>query len=447
MKFRNNVKFNTIAAYALIVIAFGLIYALVIFNLGAVFGFLTWLLGKLKTVLYAAFFAFLGISPMRFFDRILTKHLFRTKRRQPLVRVLSVILTILLFVIILLVFILAIVPSLQSGFQELQQSLNPAIEETGKWIEQNLKQSALLLPIYTELTDYLSAEILGTSGDGLFSVIAGYLGNIANEASAMFLGLVLGMYCLLFRRKISSISAKIVTSLLPNRFNTFAFKGLKRTYFYFMEYLSIRVISAIYLALLSYLICWVFGIPYRSLVAIVVFVFNLVPRFGGALITAILPLFLLILNRRYALPLFLILLVLHVLHNFMVEPFFLRKRLRPNIGMTIALTLIFSALFGFVGFVFAVPMYATIHAVIQNMQTKRLLVRSLPVSNSYYLTLDLLTENEELEDDGSGDDEEAGDVLASAADGIAREEPGSNHVVAISDTAPACGGDASESDT
>ena len=232
MKFRNNTRLNTVAAYAMIVIAVALIYALLIFNLGSVFTVLKLILGKLKCVLYAFFFAFISISPMRFFDRVLTKYVFKTRRRQPLVRVLSVVLTMLLIVIILLILILAIVPSMQTSLSELQSKIVPAIEETRNWIEKNVKESDFLLPVYNSLTSFLSEQILSSSGSGgILSLLVGYVQNIASELSAMFLGLVLGLYSLLFRRKITSILSKIVSAILPNKLNTVAYQGVRRTYF------------------------------------------------------------------------------------------------------------------------------------------------------------------------------------------------------------------------
>lgn len=415
MKFKNNTKLNTAAAYAMIVIAVALLYALLIFNLGSVFSALKWLLGKLKCVLYAFFFAFISIPPMRFFDRVLSKHVFKTRRRQPLVRTLSALLTMLLIVIVLLILILAIVPSMQTSFHELQGAIGPAIEDTRSWIEKNVKESDFLLPIYESLTAFLSNQILSTSGsESIFSLFVGYVQNIANELSAIFLGLVLGLYSLLFRRKITSILSKILSAILPNRLNTVAYKGVRRTYFYFMEYLAVRVISAIYLALLSFLFCLIFHIPFRSLIAILVFVFNMIPQFGGLLITVILPLAFLILDRSYALPLLMILLVLHAFHIFAVEPFFLRKRLRPNLGLTVTITLVFGAIFGFVGFLFAVPMYASIHAIVQNAEVKRLIKRGLPVGDDYYLRLDALREDDgfsdELPDDGDENETDTGEI-------------------------------------
>lgn len=393
----NNTRYNTLAAYTMIVIAVSLLYALIVFNLGTVLSIALWFISKIKCVLYAFFFAFISIPPMRFFERVLKKHLLKTRRRQPLVRVLSVVFTMLLILAVLLVVIFAIFPSLETSFSELQASVTPAIEATRKWIEENVKQSEYLLPIYEELTGYLSDTLLSGSSGSLLGSLTGYVRNIADEASAIFLGLVLAMYSLLFRYKINAIISKILAAVLPNRLNTVAYRGVRRTYFYFMEYLSVRLLSAIYLALCSYLLCAILGIPFRSLIAILVLIFNLLPEFGGIVITVLLPLTLLVLERSYALPLFLILLVLHALHVFAVEPFFLRKRLRPNIGLTVALTLVFGAIFGFVGFLLAVPLYASVRSILQNRQNRRLIKRGLPIGDEYYLRLNTLEVTSEKE--------------------------------------------------
>ena len=408
MKF-NNTRYNTIAAYTMLVIAASLLYALAVFNLGTVLSMVLWFISKIKCVLYAFFFAFISISPMRFFERLLQKHLLKTRRRRPLVRVLSVVLTMLLILAVLLVVVFAIFPSLETSFSELQASVSPAIEATRKWIEENVKQSEYLLPIYEALTEYLSDTLLSSSSGSLLGALTGYIRNIADEASAIFLGLVLAMYSLLFRYKINAIISKILAAVLPNRLNTLAYRGVRRTYFYFMEYLSVRLLSSIYLALCSYLLCAILGVPFRSLIAILVLLFNLLPQFGGIVITFLLPLTLLVLERSYALPLFLILLVLHTLHIFAVEPFFLRKRLRPNVGLTVVLTLVFGAIFGFVGFLLAVPLYASVRSILQNRQNRRLIKRGLPIGDDYYLRLSAidLSSVRELAEDETTDENAA----------------------------------------
>jgi predicted PurR-regulated permease PerM len=408
MKFRLNEKYNTLAAYAMIVIAFGLLYALLLFNLDTVFAVLGWFFTKLKCVVYAIFFAFLIVPSMRFFERFLTKHFLRTRRRRPLVRVLSVILADLVLLAVMALLAFAIFPSLSDTFGELQSVVPPAIDTTREWIETNVKDSEILLPVYEALTGYLVDLIFSSPGsNGIASILANYVQNVANEVSAIFLGLVLASYSLLFRKKIMSILAKILSSVLPNKFNRVAYTGIKRTYFYFMEYASARLVSAIYLSLFSLLFCLIFGIPFRSLIAILVFIFNLFPQFGGILITVVLPLFLAITSRPHALPLFLILLVLHAFHLSVVEPFFLQKRLRPNLGLSISLSLIFGALFGFLGFLFAIPIYTSLHAFVQSIEAKRLMRRGLPVNEEYYLTLKNLpsskTESDPAPDSPEGD--------------------------------------------
>ena len=72
----------------------------------------------------------------------------------------------------------------------------------------------------------------------------------------------------------------------------------------------------------------------------------------------------------------------------------MRKRLRPNVGLTVCLSLFFGGLFGFFGFLFAVPLFASIHALTENAETRRLLERGRPTNDEFYLTLTELPEPE-----------------------------------------------------
>ena len=383
----NNTKYNTYAAYALIVITFGLLYAAFIFNLPAVFAGFGWFFGKIKCVFYAILFAFISIPPMRFFERLLTRHVFKTQKRLPLARVFAVILAELLLLAVLFLFVFSIIPSLSNSFTELQADLNPAIASSRDWIERNVKDSEILLPIYESLIDYLRDVFSPTGEQSLTAFAAGYVSNIANETSAIFLGFVLAAYSLLFRRVITSITSKILVSRLPGKITTRFYAGAKRTYLYFMEYLSVRVVSSILLSLVTYLLCLIFGIPFRALITILVFAFDMMPDFGKILLTVLLPVVMLVLNRPYALPLFLILFLLHLVYSILAEPFFLRKRLRPNIGLTVCLSLFFGGMFGFFGFIFAVPLFASLHALIENFESRRLMERGHPLNEEYYLDL------------------------------------------------------------
>ena len=383
----DNTRYNTYAAYALIIISFGLLYAAFIFNLSAVFAGISWFLGKIKCVFYAILFTFISVPPLRFFERFLTRHVFKTQRRLPLARVFAVILAELLLLAVLFLFVFSIIPSLSKSFTELQTDLSPAVAASRDWIETNVKDSEILLPIYESLVGYLAEVFSPTGEQSLTAFAARYVSNIASETSAIFLGFVLSAYCLLFRRVITSITSKILVSRLPGRITTRFYAGAKRTYLYFMEYLSVKVVSSIFLSILTYLLCLIFDIPFRALITILVFAFDMMPNFGMILLVVLLPSVMLVLNRPNALPLFLILFFLHLLYRILAEPFFLRKRLRPNIGLTICLSLFFGGLFGFFGFMFSVPLFASLNALIENGESRRLMEKGHPLNEEYYLTL------------------------------------------------------------
>ena len=66
----------------------------------------------------------------------------------------------------------------------MQADLNPAIAASRDWIETNVKESDILLPIYESLVDYLTDVFSPTGEQSLTAFAARYVSNIANETSA-----------------------------------------------------------------------------------------------------------------------------------------------------------------------------------------------------------------------------------------------------------------------
>lgn len=67
----------------------------------------------------------------------------------------------------------------------------------------------------------------------------------------------------------------------------------------------------------------------------------------------------------------------------------LKKKLRPNVGATMAVSLIFYALFGLLGALISVPFYATISVELRGLSAKLLSKKKLPIDTCLYIGYDL----------------------------------------------------------
>ena len=59
----------------------------------------------------------------------------------------------------------------------------------------------------------------------------------------------------------------------------------------------------------------------------------------------------------------------------------------------------FGGLFGFFGFLFAVPLFASLNALVENFESRRLMERGQPLNDEYYLSLSSLPVPDEEPDE------------------------------------------------
>ena len=67
----------------------------------------------------------------------------------------------------------------------------------------------------------------------------------------------------------------------------------------------------------------------------------------------------------------------------------LKKKLRPNVGATMAVSLVFYSLFGLLGALISIPFYATISVELRGLSAKLLFKKNLPIDTCLYIGYDL----------------------------------------------------------
>ena len=154
---------------------------------------------------------------------------------------------------------------------------------------------------------------------------------------------------------------------------------LKRLYTDFTEFLSARILCSLYISSITFLVCRIAGIPFYPLIFIILLVLGIVPVFGpviGSLLTMTLVF---VTHREHAMVLLITILVTQLFESFIIEPAMLKKKLRPEIGTIIVVTLISYALLGGIGAIISIPLFCTVSFEIRTWCEKLLRGRGLPV--------------------------------------------------------------------
>ncbi|MGM9609519.1 MAG: AI-2E family transporter [Eubacteriales bacterium] len=385
MKLKLDRHYTTIAVYALLVIAFALLLGVIFLNLSSIAGAFKWVWDKSASVLYGVFFTFCFLPLVKFFERLFGELFNRKKTHPMLVSLCSAIFVDLLFVGILAVAVIGIIPSFLDAFETFRQEVIPGIDAMTERVDAG--GSGLFATLYHQIYDLIAA-MFTSENTSLIGSAAAFATNFFSHAYAIGVGLVLATYFLVCRRYLTAISRKLSVAILPEKFRSALYAVAKRIYYFFVEFFSYRLVSGFVLALLTYLLFLPFRIEYGIIVAVVVFVANFVPVFGPILSTVACTLLIAMLSPLWkAVTAFIILFALQFITFLFIEPFCQRKKLRPGPGTVVTSIIICYALFGFGGVLFAVPLYSSVDVAYREIQTRLLVRKGLPMTNSYYLNL------------------------------------------------------------
>ena len=152
----------------------------------------------------------------------------------------------------------------------------------------------------------------------------------------------------------------------------------------FGGYFTGVLIDAIFVGVITFIALIIFGVPYASLVAVIVAITNVIPIFGPFL-GAIPSAFIIFISEPSKAIVFIILiLVIQQIDGNIIAPRILGNSTgMSSLAVIVAIT-IMGSIFGFMGMLIGVPVFAVIIALIKELVEERLAMKELPVETSHY---------------------------------------------------------------
>ncbi len=388
MKNTINKKYLTISAYTLGVILFSLLFFLFCSNFLTVLNVIKGFFHEIRSITYGALFALLFFPFMRTNEFLFTKLICKKKQRPTLVKVLSLVtIYIVFFLVVALVFTMVLPPML-STITELRATLITSINSTKIWVESISEDFPFLLTIYDGIADFLENDLFSSGETSLISRVQSLGAKVASEVSSLAIGLIISIYFLASRKYISSVIGKMLAAVFtPVRERKIA-HFIKRFYTDFTEFLLARILCSLYISSITFLVCRLFNIPFYPLIFLILLIFNIVPVFGPMIGTLLTVATIFITSRHHTLILLFTILGTQLFENFIIEPAMLKKKLRPNVGAVIATSLVFYAIFGWLGAVISVPVFATLSVELRLRAAKILSKKKLPTNAKDFVDYD-----------------------------------------------------------
>jgi predicted PurR-regulated permease PerM len=390
MKFNRDNKYLLIGITAFAVIAVSLLFYTLITKWSVAMSVLSAFLTALGPVIMGVVIAYLLSPVVGFCESIFSGTAKRMFPKSPakaakLTRGFSVTIALLLVVAFLAGLILLVIPELIGSTEKLVSNLDRYFEIAGEWISEFTNKDPELQSatdklinqalVYTR--DFLEQSVIDRAIDIVQSLSSGIV-SIVRAIVNFLVGIIVSAYLLynkeIFIRQVS----EFFKAFLPIKGFAWLVQSVNNVHKLFGSFLLGKILASLIVGLVTAVFLVATGMPYAPLISVLVAVTNVIP-FIGPFIGAVPSAFLLLLESPLRCLIFVIfIIVLQQIDGNIISAKLLGASTGLNGFWVIFAIFIGGALFGFMGMVLGVPIFAVIYQAVEKIVQKRLKQRDSP---------------------------------------------------------------------
>ena len=364
-------------------ISLSIIFFFLIYRFDGFGSAISTLTGILMPFIYGAVIAYLLKPVCNTIEGFLRR--FIPERMKGLVSALSVALTILFGLLLIYALCMMIIPQLITSVTALYYTAQRNLAKFVQWanhvefIENNEQIMNMLNSAYdtlsTNIDELIKTRLLPSMQNIVSGAAIGVL-NVVTVAKNLVIGIIVAVYMLASRKRFTQQVKLIFYSVFKPRWAQLIIEEIQYADKMFGGFINGKIMDSAIIGVLCYIGCLIFKFPSALLVSVIIGVTNVIPFFGPFIGAIPATLLILIQNPIKALWFILFVLVLQQLDGNIIGPKILGNTTGLSSFWVLFAILLFGGLWGFVGMIVGVPLFAVIYDVI-----KKLVVHGLHRNN------------------------------------------------------------------
>ena len=301
---------------------------------------------------------------------------FIPEKMKGLISVLSIALTILFGLLLIYALLMMIIPQLITSVTALYYTAQSNFARFVRWanhlefIENNEKIMSLLNTAYETMTTNLDSWVKNTLIPSMQDIVSGAaIGvlNIVTWAKNLIIGIIVAVYMLASRKRFVQQAKLIFYSVFKPRWAQLIIEEIQYADKMFGGFINGKIMDSAIIGVLCYIGCLIFKFPSALLVSVIIGVTNVIPFFGPFIGAVPATLLILIQNPIKALWFILFVLVLQQVDGNIIGPKILGNTTGLSSFWVLFAILLFGGLWGFVGMIVGVPLFAVIYDIIKKL--------------------------------------------------------------------------------
>lgn len=255
---------------------------------------------------------------------------------------------------------------------QIMEFVNECVIRANDWLNEWLKTG-----IYEAMTSILS---------GIIDMF-GFLFNI-------IIGFIVMIYVLFEKDKFRGQAKKILYAVSKNRsVNAFILDTIRQCDRMFGGFITGKIIDSLIIGIICFICMHLLKLPYVTLISLIVGITNVIPFFGpyiGAIPSAFL---ILLVNPMQCIIFIIFIIILQQVDGNIIGPRILGESTGLSPFWVLFAILVAGEVFGVIGMIIGVPLFATVYYVIKRLVESQLSQQDLPIDTEAYISLDKLDED------------------------------------------------------
>lgn len=363
--------------------------------------------GLVKPVIYGCVIAYL-INPIyKFYYRLLQNMVEkRGKKVSPkllgLFNALAITFGLLTGLLIIVVLCWLVLPQVFSSVISLINTLPGQADYYYKKLTKSLQENPYLMDqmqkVLLQITDYADAkmntellpwmrrELLPNVNTYAVQLASGVM-SVLNVLYNLLIGIIVAIYLLLSKRVFAAQAKKITYGLFRQDHADTLIHYVRLADKMFNGFIAGKIVDSTIIGIICFVAMSILHLPYTVLVSVIVGVTNMIPFFGpyiGAIPSILL---ILLVNPIQAVYFLILIVILQQLDGNVIGPTILGESTGLSAFWVLFSILLFGGLWGIVGMLIGVPLFAVIYEIISDYINARLARRNLSTETEHYLDL------------------------------------------------------------
>ncbi len=369
-------------------------------RLDSVVNTVNWFISTLAPVLWGIALAYILNPVLLFFEkrfvRLFDKTDWQEAKKAKYVKRISITLTVLFGIFIIISLLLLIIPEFYKSLEKLITIIPDQLKNLNDWLEKEKNGDGLLKNlalVIQSVIDYISnslTEFIKSSGSSIITKATNGIISVVNFLISFFIAIVTAVYALSGKQRFIGQVKKLVFALFSSERANDILTTARHGHKVFGKYLSGKIIDSMILGFLNFIIMSIFGMDYTLLVSTIMAFTNIIPYFGpfiGGLPSALI---IMMTDFNQGIIFIIITIVLQQIEGNIIEPKIIGTKTGISEFWVTFSLLLFGGLFGFLGMIIAVPLFAVLYYIIKMYVDKWLKKKNLPLSSDAYVEVNTI---------------------------------------------------------